>query len=234
MNRSISAPRLYTAAALKPGQAVALADSQAHYLKNVLRGKPGDALRLFNGRDGEWAAEIVSLDKKGGALKLVEQIKKQPAPRQPVHLLFAPVKKDRLDFLIEKSVELGVTDLHPIVTNRTEIRKINNERLLAQIIEAAEQCERLDLPTLHALADLPAALQRWDSKIPLYACIERDGAPPLQSANPPAAFLVGPEGGFDEAEKAGLKKYAFMKPVSLGESILRAETAALKALSLVA
>jgi 16S rRNA (uracil1498-N3)-methyltransferase len=228
----IKLPRLYVDGELKTE--ASLGEGPAHYLRSVLRLSGGARLRLFNGRDGEWLGEIAALDKKAASVRLLEQIKKQPSARTPVHLLFAPIKKDRLDFLIEKSVELGVTDLHPIVTNRTEIRKVNNERLQAQITEAAEQCERLDLPALHALSDLPVKLAGWDSAIPLLACIERAGAPVLRHVNPPAAILIGPEGGFDESEKAALARYAFIKPVSLGDSILRAETAALKALSLVA
>lgn len=234
----IKLPRLYVDAELKITGSASLDDKAAHYLGHVLRLKPGAQLRLFDGRNGEWLGEIEDIAKKSAAIKFMKQLRPQPAPGRQIHLLFAPIKKDRLDFLIEKSVELGATDLHPVLTRRTEIRKINEERLRAQIIEAAEQCERFDLPALHKLTELQDKLAHWNPQIPLLTCIERSGAVGIGSAiegyaNCNMAFLIGPEGGFDEREKEGLQKYEFAHNVSLGENILRAETAALKCLSMI-
>ncbi len=230
MNEDLSkAPRLYVSADLQTGASVVLPDNQAHYLKNVMRTGVGDAVRLFNGRDGEWHATIQSFDKKKAVLTLESQTRPQPPPRRPVHLLFAPIKKARFEWLIEKAVELGATDLHPVITNRTEVRQINAERTMAQIIEAAEQCERLDVPVLNDIMPLKARLGSWPQDIPLLVGLERADAMPLKNALPaagPLAFLIGPEGGFSAEEREYPGNLPFLKPVSLGPDILRAETAA--------
>lgn len=204
-------------------------------MKNVLRLKPGDFIRLFNGRDGEWLGEIASLDKKEALIQLQEQTKPQPTESGSVHLLLAPIKKQRLDFLIEKAIELRVTDLHPVLTGRTQVRKINAERIRAQITEAAEQCERLEIPTLHELTKLPDKLAAWDQKIPIIAALEYFDAPHISQIElgNDKAFLIGPEGGFEDEEKDLITGFDFVQPASLGESLLRAETAALKCLSLI-
>lgn len=222
--------RLYVSADLTPGASVVLADEPAHYLKNVMRLSPGAAMRLFNGRDGEWLATLDALTKKNAELHAQSQIRQQPAQRRPVHLLFAPIKKARMDWLIEKAVELGVTDLHPVLTHHTEVRHINPDRITAQIIEAAEQCERLDLPRLHELCDLKTCLGRWPQDIAVAMALERAEAPPLHQYLPessPLAFLVGPEGGFSAEEREYPVNLPFLRPVSLGSDILRSETAAL-------
>lgn len=217
---------------LKPGGSAALSPAQAHYLKNVLRKQPGDSLRLFNGESGEYLARIETLSKKDGRAALTKQIKEQTAPAFKTRLLFAPIKKARIDILIEKAVELGATDLHPILTQRTENRKLNEQRLRAQIIEAAEQCERLTIPALHPLQKLESVLSNWN-ETPLYAALERAHAPTLSQTLKPGdkAFLIGPEGGFAPEEITIIEK-SNAAPVSLGENILRAETAALLCLSL--
>lgn len=227
-------PRLFVAADLAPSRTLELEGPQHHYIHHVMRMQEGDGLRLFNGRHGEWGAAIVQTGKRRVSLEIKSKLKDQPAQAQGVHLLYAPIKKNRLDFLIEKAVELGVTDLHPVITARTEVRKLNAERLQAQITEAAEQCERLDMPRLHPEMAADLALARWDTEIPVYACIERDGdALPLSDIVQagPCAFLVGPEGGFDPAECERFARHGFLKPVSLGQNILRAETACVAALS---
>lgn len=191
-------------------------------------------MRIFNGRDGEWLAEITAIGKKDGALCLTRQIRAQGKSGAARHLLFAPVKKQRMDVLIEKAVELGVSDLHPVLTNRTENRKINAERLEAQMIEAAEQCERLDVPRLHPLVPLAQKIAGWtDGEV--YACLERADAPLLHTVitGGGAAFLIGPEGGFDAGEIEFLSARENVRPVSLGANILRAETAAIACLSYV-
>lgn len=221
--------RLYVHADLHSDAGVSLPDDQAHYLKNVMRATVGDSVRLFNGRDGEWHGVIDTLDKKKAVLSLSAQIREQPAPRRPVHLLFAPIKKARMEWLIEKSVELSVTDLHPVITHHTEVRDINHERTLAQIIEATEQCERLDIPHLHELRPLKNVLGDWPKDIPVMIGLERADAPILGDILPaqgPLAFLIGPEGGFSAEEKSWPDSLPILKPVSLGPDILRAETAA--------
>lgn len=226
-------PRLYVEAALKKGEITPLSPALAHYLRNVLRQGEGDTLRLFNGRDGEWRATLTAIDKKSARAVPQEQIAGQPDNAPRIHLLFAPIKKTRLEWLIEKAVELGATDLHPVLTQNTEMRHLNTERLVAQIIGAAEQCERLDVPALHPLRSLDEALQDWDKTIPLYAALERADMPLLSDMNTPApcAVLIGPEGGFTAEEKDRLLANPAIQPVSLGPRILRAETAALYVLS---
>jgi 16S rRNA (uracil1498-N3)-methyltransferase len=219
--------RIYTAVDLTPGAAVPLNESQAHYFRNVLRRDKGDFIRVFNGRDGEWRAEIIALGKKNGIAKLSEKIRDQPALRNEIHLLFAPIKKDRMFFLIEKSVELGVTHLHPVKTARTDSRMYNHDKSFIHVIEAAEQCERMDIPVLSPMVSLTEKIRVWRGP-PVLWCHERAGAeilPDLKGAD--CAFLIGPEGGFDETEAIFLSAQMNVKPVSLGESILRAETAAI-------
>lgn len=198
-----------------------------------MRLAPGGQVRAFNGRDGEWLGAIDDLGKKGGSVVLREQILKQPVGGRRVCLLFAPIRKQRLDFLIEKAVELGVTDLCPVITARTENRFLKSERMEAQIIEAAEQCERLTLPTLHAVQSLERVLRAWEGP-DIHAALERRDLPLLESAELGAdcAFLIGPEGGFDEVEVALMCRLPCLKAISLGDAILRAETAALYCLSL--
>lgn len=172
---------------------------QAHYLKNVLRKTEGEYVRLFNGRDGEWVYCLTALGKKGAEARAQEQIRAQTEKNRKIHAYFPPIKKNRMDFMIEKAVELGVTDLHPILTQNTETRKINEDRLQAQIIEAAEQCERLDLPILHPLSDIFAALKSCSA--PVYAAIERIEAAPMQQDSTDCAVLI--------YSKAALRKKRF-------------------------
>jgi 16S rRNA (uracil1498-N3)-methyltransferase len=227
--------RLYISAPLNASSAVILEHDQTHYLRNVMRMDEGAQLRLFNGHDGEWRGEITQIGKKQTHITLHEQLKTQPTSTSAIHLLFAPIKKQRLDILIEKSVELGVTHLVPIITDHTENRHIKPERINAQIIEAAEQCERLDLPTLESAMSLKQKMVNWPqeySDIPLLWCAERRGnAPHLRDIDNPRAFLIGPEGGFSADECALLEKTAYIQPIHLGTRILRAETAALFCLS---
>lgn len=226
-------PRLYVDQPLATGQPAAFTQAQAHYLKNVLRRERGDNVRLFNPRDGEWLAEISALDKKSGAAHCIEQ-RRPPAPiTRRLHLFFAPLAKDRLDFLIEKAVELGATDLHPALFRQSDIRKINAGRLEAQIIEAAEQCERLDIPTLHEMTDGDSLGQNWNPATPIFTALERSDAPPLTAYSKDCALLVGPPGGFTEEEKHRMSAAPFITPVSLGPAILRTETAALYGLSIL-
>lgn len=241
----IKAPRLYVENDLGHPQDLELSASASHYLCTVMRLKAGDPLRLFNGRDGEWGYALTAAHKKHAIAKPLLCLYEQPAASPRIHLLFAPIKKARMDFLIEKAVELGVTDLHPVFTQNTEVRKINAERLQAQITEAAEQCERLDLPQLHdaiTFSDFmaaPHAVTPLPPNTAIFAAIERQNAPPLHIATSqspaatPRAVLIGPEGGFTKEEQERLAAQEAITAVTLGSHILRAETAAIKALSLL-
>jgi 16S rRNA (uracil1498-N3)-methyltransferase len=230
MTDYIKLPRLYVDHELTAGHIVTFGEDQAHYLRAVLRQNPGDRVRVFNGRDGEYLCTLDSVGKKAVTGTASDQLFTQPATPVALHLYFAPIKKARMDMLIEKAVELGATHLHPVLTQNTEVRNINAGRVRAQIIEASEQCERLDVPVLAPAATLSALIT---PAAPLYACIERAAdAPALATALQPgpAAVLIGPEGGFSTAEAESLRQRPDIKCVSLGPRTLRSETAAFAAL----
>lgn len=222
------------------GERITLPPTAHHYLKNVLRRQTGDKIRLFNANSGEGAAQIITLDKKSAVVEITALLRPVPAPSRRRHLIFSPLKAARQDMLIEKAVELGATDFHPVLTDHADVRALNPERTHAQIVEAVEQCERLDLPTLHPLKKLPVLLHDWDENRPILAGIERaPGAQPLGNCttlitNAAAlAMLIGPAGGWSENEKEMLIAHRAITPVSLGETILRAETASLAMLAFV-
>lgn len=228
----VALPRLYTDQSFKEESTITLDEKQVHYFKTVLRRQEGDFFRVFNGKEGEWLAKIGLLHKKNGEARLEKQLKEQPAIGAAIHLLFAPIKKNRMDILIEKSVELGVTHFHPVVTERTEVRKINEQRLLMQIIESAEQNERLDLPFLHKLQPLEKKLGAWDKTQPVLWGNERGSGTALYKIDQKNwAFLIGPVGGFTEEEVRKLEKVPFITSISLGPKIYRVETAALLCLA---
>ncbi|MBI1300737.1 MAG: RsmE family RNA methyltransferase [Alphaproteobacteria bacterium] len=223
-------PRLYLKSPFNKNEKLQLEKQQAHYLINVLRKNHGDAVRVFNGTDGEWLTHMEVMSKKSVQLRLEKQLRAQDSEERRSHLYFTPMQKNRMDFLIEKSVELGVTELFPIITSRTEHRKINVERLEAQIAEACEQCERLDVPVLHNIQKLTDI----KPEVPLYACLEREKDLPnisLINFGASAGFLIGPPGGFDDDEIRMIKVHKNIEKISLGDNILRAETAALICLS---
>lgn len=231
--------RLYVTADLKPGADLALDEAAAHYLRHVLRLEPGAAVVLFNGRDGEFAATLSVAAKRETRVAVGDCLRPFQPPRD-IWLCFAPIRQGRIEFIIEKATELGAARLLPVLTKRCQVRQVNAQRLEAHAREAAEQCERLDVPPLAPLQTLDAMLSTWPQERRLFACLERDAATPLLvalQALPAAAalaMLVGPEGGFAPEEAAMLKAKAFVTPVSLGEGILRAETAALAALAVAA
>ncbi len=227
-------PRLYVDQPLGAGKTAILGEAQAHYLKHVLRRNAGDSVRLFNPRDGEWLASLSGIEKKTVTAQCDQMLRAPQSGGRHIHLIFPPLAKDRLDFLVEKAVELGVSDFHPITAERSDIRKINAERIAAQIIEAAEQCERHDIPTLHPLQALDDLLAGWDDALPIYAGLERTQAPSLHAAKGSCALLIGPPGGFSDEEKSMLGALPFIHPVTLTKNILRSETAALFGLSLLA
>ena len=225
-----SAPRLFVDAALGEGVEVALDTAQANYLLAVMRLKSGDAVRCFDDRSGEWAAEIVSTGKRDARLRMVAHL----SPREPVPdlwLVAAPIKRQRIDWLAEKACELGVARLSPVITRRTVIDRLNLDRLRAHMIEAAEQCGRTALPMLDEPVKLAALLRDWPTERTLYFADETGGAR-FAPGPGPAAILIGPEGGFDPAEREAIRALPQARGISLGPRILRAETAALAAVSL--
>lgn len=207
---------------------------QAHYLGTVLRKKAGDVLRLFNGRDGEFTAEIIAISKKNVEISIASHLR-APSLASDIWLCFAPVRKHRTAFIIEKATELGVSALLPVTTQRTQFPKINAEKTMAQIIEAAEQTERLDLPELHDSQSLEMLIAGWNPKRTLLFADEAGDALPAliaaQKTPAPAAILIGPEGGFTPAERDLLRAQDFVTPVTLGPRILRADTAAISLLT---
>jgi 16S rRNA (uracil1498-N3)-methyltransferase len=225
--------RLHVVAGLAVGAAVPASEGQAHYLLHVMRAKPGMLVSLFNGRDGEWLAELGTLSKRGVTLNCL----KQTAPQAGVPdlwLVFAPVKKTPSDYLTQKATELGVSLLQPVMTRRTIVARINEERMAANAIEAAEQSARLSVPEIRTAVTLEKLLASWPQERRIYFCDEGGDAEPLaKTARPgPAAILTGPEGGFDPAERDHLRALPFVTPVTLGPRILRADTAALAALAI--
>lgn len=227
-------PRLFVESDLGENTTLSLDEDSAHYLKNVLRRPDGSKLRVFNGRDGEFIAVFTPETRKTYLLKTENRIKPQPSTRKETHLVFALIKKDRQDFMIEKAVELGVTHFHPLLTQQTVIRDLNEKRVIKQIQEAAEQSERLDLPKLMPLKKLDEVLRGWPD-MPLFAGIERTDSELLGKIAIPdnSGLLIGPEGGFSEAERELLLKNEKITAVSFGDQILRAETAALFGLSVI-
>lgn len=241
-------PRLYVTQNLAAGQAIALPKEDAHYLVNVMRRGEGDTVRLFNGRDGEWRARLVEASRKTAVLEPVEQTREQIGVPD-LWLLFAPVKRQKTDLIVEKATELGVSRIAPVITARTQSDRIKPERLQLIAKEAAEQTERLDLPEIAELEKLDRVLDGWDASRKLIFCDEagddtdqpwggaRGRGQPMSAAlsdvaQGPAAVLIGPEGGFSEAERQRLRDHDAVIPVTLGPRILRAETAAVAALVL--
>lgn len=224
--------RLFVEVALGEGVAMPLSDSHAHYLLHVLRARQGDHVRLFNGRDGEWSAELETVTKRGAIARVRRRTAPQAEPPD-LWLVFAPVKKTPADYLAQKATELGATKLQPVFTRRTIVTRLNEDRLLANAIEAAEQSDRVSVPVIAAPLKLETMLASWPKDRTLYFCDEGGDARPLaEAAKPaPAAILTGPEGGFDPAERVLLRAQPFVVPVTLGPRILRADTAALAALA---
>ncbi len=250
-----AAPRLYVTDRLGEGVELILPPDQGRYLTAVMRRAAGDSVRPFNGADGEWRAEIVEAGKKAVRLRCVERLRPQVSVPD-LHLLFAPVKKTRTDFIVEKAAELGVRAIRPVFTERSIAERVRTDRLLAIAREAAEQTERLDLPEIHEAEKLARVLETWAPDRALIYCDEAgddaaapwgglgDGAgghaaPALEVLSErlaevaKAAVLIGPEGGFSPAERERLRAHASVIPVGLGPRILRADTAAISALTLI-
>lgn len=224
--------RLYLEHALGQGQVIDLSRDHAHYLFNVLRLSVGQRVAVFDGQNGEWQAEIVTSGKRGGTLRCLMQSAPQRMPPD-LWLLFAPIKKARTDFIVEKATELGAARILPVQTDFTNSERIRQDRLQAHAIEAAEQCGGTYVPQVADLQPLSRLLDGWDTSRALIFADEtlRDApAPTLPPA--PAAIVIGPEGGFSANERDRLRNMASVTPVSLGPRILRADTAAVAALTL--
>ncbi len=233
MNPSITSPRLFVPVPLHGGTTVAASPAQAHHLATVLRRGEGDAVRLFNGEDGEWAARIAQVRHGRCALEVGARLRGQ-APEADVWLAFAPLKRDATDLVAEKATELGAAALLPVMTERTVAARVNLDRMAVIATAAAEQCERLTVPRVVAPVSLPTLLAEWPAGRVLVAALERQGAPPVPDlAGQPAGLLVGPEGGFTDAELDLLGRRSFVVAAGLGPRILRAETAAIVGLALL-
>ncbi len=243
-------PRLYLEARFNQGESVVLDRAAANYLRNVLRLKDGDPILVFNGHDGEWQGTLAASGKRALAVELQEQTRPQP-PAADLHYLFAPIKHARLDYMVQKAVELGASRLQPVLTRHTQTSRVNLDRMRANAIEAAEQCGILAVPEIakpvelkamlaHALAERLIIFCDEEAEIadPVAALAQVRNQPtalvPIDAAKPMAlAVLIGPEGGFSEDERAALLKLPNVLRLALGPRVLRADTAAVAALTLV-
>jgi 16S rRNA (uracil1498-N3)-methyltransferase len=232
-----NAQRLFVEADLGEGASLTLSGDQANYLRNVLRLNAGDPVLVFNGRHGEWRAELAQSGKRDAKLTVVAATR--PQEQGPdVAYLFAPLKRARLDYMVQKATEMGVARLCPVLTRRTVAERVNVERMRANAIEAAEQCGILRVPLIEEPAKLERVVAGWEVSRPLIFCDEgsehADPLAVLSRLQPgPLAVLVGPEGGFEEGERELLSSQPFVTRISLGPRILRADTAAVAALALV-
>jgi 16S rRNA (uracil1498-N3)-methyltransferase len=241
-------PRLHHEGSLAAGASVALTAEQAHYLRNVLRREAGAELRLFNAADGEFSARIAEIGKKGAAA-LLGSLLRAPEAEPDIQLLIAPVKRTAMEMIVQKGTELGVAAFLPVLTDRTNADRVRTDRLEAIALEASEQCERLSVPKIFEPSKLAAALLRWEPSRILYYCDEAGDDPSkewgglegraeplhecaLKAGAGPAAILIGPEGGFTADERSWLRALDFVRPVTLGRRILRADTAAIVSLAL--
>jgi 16S rRNA (uracil1498-N3)-methyltransferase len=224
--------RLHVEAELTAGAAIEATDGQAHYLGGVMRRAVGDTVHLFNGRDGEWAGRIAALS-RGKASLAVETLVRPQAGDADLWLMFAVLKRDTTDLVVQKATELGVSLLLPVFTERTNAGRVNLDRLRAIAIEAAEQSERLTVPEFRPARQLHDSLTDWPADRALFVALERADVQPLTPSVGPAGLLIGPEGGFGPRDHTVLDRCRFVRPVSLGPRILRAETAAIAGLVLL-
>ena len=227
--------RLYTKEELQPNKTFLLNEEQTHYLKNVVKYSPKDTLLCFDNKRGEFLCDIVAFNKKTAEVTIKSQTK-DFSPCPDIWLLFAPLKKDKTDFVIEKATELGVKKIIPTLTRYTITTNIKTERYIQQAIEASEQSRRTDIPEISSPATLDELLSKWDTTRTLFFMDETLESPSFleqlqQTPSSPSAILIGPEGGFSTEELSILKSKSFAKGATLGPRILRAETAALSALS---
>lgn len=236
-----NAQRLFIEADLAAGASVELDREQSNYLLNVLRLREGDRVHVFNGRHGEWSARVGASGRRAATLEVAELVRHQGAACD-LHYLFAPLKHARLDYMVQKAVEMGASRLRPVMTRRTQAARVNTERMRANAVEAAEQCGVLNLPDVDEPVKLEALIAEWPADRLLIFCDEDanpgDPVAALRAARkesgfPALAVLVGPEGGFDPAERRALLAMPGALAISLGPRILRADTAAVAALAVV-
>jgi len=230
-------PRLFVDQALIAESSLILEREASHYLLRVLRLKPDDVVLIFNGKDGEFLAQITESGKKSAKLSVIRQTRLQTTPGR-IELLFAPLKQARLDYLVQKAVEMGVARIAPVITQHTQVSRLNPDRLFANMIEAAEQCGIIAVPELLPERKLEAVLDNWEHGRTLIFCDER-----AEITNPlavlqkplmdPISLLIGPEGGFSTDERQKISKIQSVIPISLGPRILRADTAVVAALALL-
>lgn len=235
--RDLTSERLFVGGDLAAGGSVELQGPQAHYLTNVLRLRAGAQILVFNGRDGEWMASLLEVRKRSAVLGIENQTR--PQDQGPdIEYLFAPLKRSRLDYMVQKATEMGVARLRPVITERTIAERVNTERMAANVIEAAEQCGILRVPEVVPPVSLQGALNEWDATRNLIYCDEHETSlAPIEVlsklAPGPLAVLIGPEGGFSGGERDRLIAKPYVIPLSLGPRIMRADTAAVAVLALV-
>ena len=232
-----SSPRLYVHQTLGPGAAITFTPKQAHYLRNVMRLNAKSSVIVFNGRHGEWQVDQLNLAQRQANGLVTEKIRNQQQLNGP-DLYFAPVKKAGTDFIASKATELGACSLNPIITDFTSTVRVNQERILANAKEAAEQCGRLDIPRVGAPTRLQGVLEMWPgSQLLVVADTTKtksnalDTLTAVKTAKNPPAFLIGPQGGFSETELVFLYSLPFVIPIGLGPRILRSETAVVAVLT---
>lgn len=225
-------PRLFVTPLLREGDSVTGSREQAHYLGHVLRRETGGAVRLFNGQDGEWLAHLAFTGRDRVQFTPSVRLRAQEPEHGP-WLVFALLKRDATDLVVRQAVELGVSRLLPAITQRTIAARVNEERLRAIALEAAEQCERLTVPAIDPPRGLDEILAAWPTERRLFAALERTAHTQKPMSREPAGLLIGPEGGFTATEREGLLRHPFAAPLSLGPTVLRAETAATAGLALL-
>jgi 16S rRNA (uracil1498-N3)-methyltransferase len=237
MRANYKMQRLHVTEDLTAGASITIEGGQAHYLANVLRMAEGAGLLVFNGRDGEWLARLTARSKKAATLAAIEQTRPQPPPPDLVYC-FAPLKAGRLDYLVQKAVEMGAGVLQPVVTQHTQVAKISTDRIEANAVEAAEQCGILAIAEVREIVKLDGLLATWAAERRLIFCDEDSSTnnplPALQAiTETKLALLVGPEGGFSDEERRQLRALPFVTAIPLGPRILRADTAAVAALAVI-
>lgn len=229
-------PRLHLDAALNANAEIVLEREQGHYLINVLRQSAGDPVQVFNSKDGEWLAYITEAAKKSVRVRIEKKLG-DATPPPDIDYLFAPIKHQRLDYLVQKATELGAKRLRPIITARTIAERTNLDRMRANVVEAAEQCNLIYLPEVLEPQKFDSVLRTWDQTRTLIFCDETaivsDPLQALEGLKLPLAVCVGPEGGFTENERNHLKSLPFVTAIKLGPRIMRADTVAIAALALV-
>ena len=229
-------PRLFVDVPLTAGTDAVLDRDQANYLLNVLRLRQGDAVLVFNGREGEWRGSLSREKKRAAVIRIETRLRPQP-PGGDLHFLFAPLKHARLDYLVQKAVEMGASHLQPVLTRHTQVARVNLDRMRANAIEAAEQCGILHVPTVGAALGLEAAVSA--DRLLVFCDENTEVVDPIsilaaaRPRQPPISVLIGPEGGFADDERLMLAKLPNVVPIALGPRILRADTAAVAALTLV-